>query len=332
MAAAGAEYYEKFFEKPENIVRPHPYTDAPWPDWDNYVEEIPEVYLEEVLETDHIRKKKKSCDAYGLCNYMFNFLPIQYSGLLLKTFNRSFDEAFMPNAWNDIRILLLAKKESLCTPASTRPISSLDIFLKIDEKLFLTRFRDVLYRRGLIPNTQSGFREKFRLQSRVLLFIDEMQSLMANSSTVATVFVDFKSAFDQLWVEGCLSKLRRLGIPKSYLKWIETRLSNRRAYVEIRGEKSRWLSISRAGPQGSTFTPTLFITYHSYLTGFLNICSSFMFVDDLAAVIADNIRSKFRNQCLDLERKLKIFIDNLEYYAILTVQSVKRRHFGRLEQ
>ena len=32
MAEAGAEYYEKFFEEPENIVRPHPYTDAPWPD------------------------------------------------------------------------------------------------------------------------------------------------------------------------------------------------------------------------------------------------------------------------------------------------------------
>ena len=47
-----------------------------------------------------------------------------------------------------------------------------------------------------------------------------------------------------------------------------------------------------------------------------------MFADDLAAVIAGNIWSKFRNQCLDLERKLKIFIDNLECYAILAVQPV----------
>ena len=83
MAEVGAEYYEKFFEKSENIVRPHSYTDAPWPDWDNYEEKISEVYLEEVLETVHIRKKKKSCDAHGLCNYMFNFLPISYWCLLL---------------------------------------------------------------------------------------------------------------------------------------------------------------------------------------------------------------------------------------------------------
>ena len=324
MAAAGAEYYEKFLEKPQNITRPHPYTrtDTPWSDWDNYEENIPTVYLDEVLEVNQTRKKKESCDAHGLCNYLFNFLPIPYWCLLLKTFNRSFEEAYMPDAWKDIRILLLAKKESICAPALTRPISLLDIFLKIDEKLFLTRFRDVHYRRGLIPDTQLGFREKFRLQSRVLLFIDEIQPLMANSSPVATVFVDFKSAFDQLWIEGCLGKLRRLGIPKSYLNWIETWLSNRRAYIEIKGKKSRWFSIFRGGPQGSTFTPTLFITYHSDLTGFLNICSSFMFADDLAAVIAGNIGSKFRNQCLDLERKLKIFFDNLEYYTILTVQPV----------
>ena len=32
MATVGAKYYEKFFEKPENIIRPHPYTDVPWPD------------------------------------------------------------------------------------------------------------------------------------------------------------------------------------------------------------------------------------------------------------------------------------------------------------
>ena len=321
MSLMAADYYEKVFEVPENIMRPHPYTDAPWPYWDNYEEKIPAVFLE-VLEIVQSLKKKKSCDAHGLCNFMFNFLPIPYWCLLLKTFNWSFEEAYMPAAWKEVRILLLAKKDSICAPSLTRPISLLDIFLKIDEKLFLTRFRDVLDRRGLIPDTQSGFREKFRLQTRVLLFIEQVQSMMANSSPVATVFVDFKSAFDQLWFEGCLGKLRRLGIPKSYLNWIATWLANRRAFVEIKGEKSRWFPICRGGPQGSIFTPTLFITYHSDLAGYLNICSSFMFADDLAAVIAGSIGNKYSSQCLDLERKLRIFFDNLESYAILSVQPV----------
>ena len=53
-----------------------------------------------------------------------------------------------------------------------------------------------------------------------------------------------------------------------------------------------------------------------------------MFADDLATVVAGNIGSKFTKQCLDLERKRKIFIDNLEYYAILSVQRV---NFGKTE-
>jgi len=148
---------------------------------------------------------------------MFNFLSIQYWCLLLKTLNLSFSEARLPSAWKDMRMLLLAKKEAICPPSATRPISLLDIFLKIDEKLFLTRFRNILNNRGLLPDTQSGFRENFRLQTRVLLFLEQVSSMMSNSSPVATIFVDFKSAFDQLWVEGCLGKLRSLGIPNRIL-------------------------------------------------------------------------------------------------------------------
>ncbi|CAF1355700.1 unnamed protein product, partial [Rotaria sordida] len=191
---------------------------------------------------------------------------------------------------------LLAKKDSFCSPSLARPIPLLDIFLKIDEKLFLTRFRDIIHKRGLLPDTQSEFREKFRLQTRVLLFLEQVSSLMSNSSPVAMIFVDFKSAFDQLWFEGCLGKLRRIGIPKSFLNWIKAWLFNRRAFIEIKGEKSRWFPIDRGGPQGSIFTPALFITYHSDLTGFLNICSSFLFADDLAAVLGGKIGDNFTRQ------------------------------------
>ncbi|CAF4759247.1 unnamed protein product [Rotaria magnacalcarata] len=113
-----------------------------------------------------------------------------------------------------------------------------------------------------------------------------------------------------------------MGIPKSFLNWIEAWLVNRRAYIEIKGEKSRWFPIDRGGPQGSIFTPTLFITYHSDLTGFLNICSSFLFADDLAAVLGGRIGDKFTSQCINLEKRLKRFLDDLEFYYILTVQPI----------
>ncbi|CAF4724669.1 unnamed protein product, partial [Rotaria sp. Silwood1] len=62
----------------------------------------------------------------------------------------------------------------------------------------------VLENRGLLHDSQSGFRSNFRLQSRVLVLIDQISSLMSASAPVATVFIDFKQAFDQLWWTGCL--------------------------------------------------------------------------------------------------------------------------------
>jgi hypothetical protein len=130
MSIVAVDFYEKLFEKPDNIIRSHSHTNGPWLVWDNYEEKITPVYLEEVLEIVNHRNKKKSCDADSLCNYMFNFLSISYWCLWLQTFNCSFSEARLPLAWKDLKMLLLAKKEVICPPSLTRPISLLDIYFK----------------------------------------------------------------------------------------------------------------------------------------------------------------------------------------------------------
>ncbi|CAF4217699.1 unnamed protein product [Rotaria socialis] len=219
-------------------------------------------------------------------------------------------------------MILLAKKDSICPPSLTRPISLLDSFQKIGEKLFLTRFCDLLARRGLLSDSQSGFREHFRLQTRLLLFLEDIYSLMSNSAPVCTVFVDFRAAFDQLWYLGCIGKLRNLGIPSSYLNWIEAWLINRRCYIEINGCKSRWFSIEKGGPQGSVLTPTLFITYNCDMNISLSGCISHFFADDLAGILAGQLGIKYSSQCLDLEKRIKTFLDCLEYYSCLTDQPI----------
>ena len=98
----------------------------------------------------------------------------------------------------------------------------------------------------------------------------------------------FKNAFDQLWFFGCISKLKRLGIPSSYCKWIESWLVNRKCFIEINSKRSKWFSIEKGGPQGSALTPIIFIIFHS----------------DIGISLNNNI------------------IDYLEYYSVLTNQPV----------
>ncbi|CAF3006104.1 unnamed protein product [Rotaria sp. Silwood2] len=159
MSEVAADYYEEFFKEPNDIIRPHPYADTPMIDEEMSTESIPPATAKEVLEVVSSRKFKRSCDSKGLSNYMFRFLPRNYWSLLLQIFNTSFTEARFPDSWKEVKMWLLAKKESVCLHDSTRPISLLNTFLKIDEKLFLTRFQDLLHRRGLLPDSQSGFRQ-----------------------------------------------------------------------------------------------------------------------------------------------------------------------------
>jgi hypothetical protein len=145
---------------------------------------------------------------------------------------------------------------------------------------------------------------------------------MSNSAPTATVFVDFKSAFDQLWFEGCFGKLARLGVPMAYCNWIKSWLCDRRAVIEIQGKRSKWIDIQRGAPQGSSISPSLFITYHSDMADYISTAMSFFFSYDLSAVISGRIGIRFTEQCLDLERRLRIFLDNLEAYSILAVQPI----------
>ncbi|CAF3804835.1 unnamed protein product [Rotaria sp. Silwood1] len=304
MCELAADYYESFF-KSSNIIRPHPYTDSPPVMFDNMDNIIPEVTLDELMTSIHSKRKKKSLDAHGIANFMFNFLHFDHWSLLLKLYNYSFQNSILPSAWKDTRIILLAKKEHVCPPSLTRPISLLDSFQKVGETLFLTRFRNVLFQRGLLPDNQSGFRENFRLQTRLLLFLEDLRSLKSNSSPICTIFVDFRTAFDQLWFAGCIGTLRRLGISPAYLNWIYA-----------------WLLDRRGCPQGSVLSPTLFITYNCDLGSSLAGCISHLFADDLAGIVADQLGIKYTYQCLDLEKRLKVFIDHLEYYSCLTDQPI----------
>ena len=160
-------------------------------------------------------------DVHGLSPLTVDKIPRNYWHLLVQLYNYSFAEGYIARIFKEVRMVLLAKKNAICSPDQTRPISLIDSFLKIQERLFLTRFIQVLKNRGILPDNQSGFRAGYRLQTHVVLLIEQISSYMANSSPVATVFVDFKSAFDQLWFEDCLSKLIKLGIPYAYVKWID---------------------------------------------------------------------------------------------------------------
>ncbi len=69
-------------------------------------------------------------------------------------------------------------------------------------------------------------------------------------------------------------------------------------------------------------TPSVFITYHSDLCDAIPAATSFLFADDVAATMAGQMGIKYSDQCLDLEKRLTTFFNDLEYYSVLAVQPI----------
>ena len=68
-------------------------------------------------------------------------------------------------------------------------------------------------------------------------------------------------AFDKVWHEGIIFKLKSVGISDVLLELIEKFLTNRFQKVELNDQTSEWLSVKAGVPQGSTLGPLFFLIY-----------------------------------------------------------------------
>ena len=72
-------------------------------------------------------------------------------------------------------------------------------------------------------------------------------------------FLDISKAFDKIWQEGLISKLKSNGIQGKLLNAIISFLSNRQQRVVLNGKSSEWKYVSAGVHQGSVLGPLFFL-------------------------------------------------------------------------
>ena len=198
---------------------------------------------------------------------------------LTKLLNLSLSSAKIPLCWKTANVLPLFKKGDKTDINNYRPVSLLSSVSKILERVVFKHTYNYIKDNALISSNQSGFKPGDSTVNQLTFLYHTFCEALDNKKDVKVVFCDISKAFDRVWHDGLLFKMKKFGINGNILKWFKDYLYDRHQRVIIRGQASD-LGLIKAGvPQGSVLGPLLFLIYINDIAD-LTKCNIKLFADD----------------------------------------------------
>ena len=178
-------------------------------------------------------------------------------------FQNILNTGIFPDQWKRANVTPIHKKDDKQTIKNYRPISLLPVFAKVYERIVFTNLYNHFIDNNLITSNQSGFRPGDSVTNQLIYLVHEIHTSFDSieNSEVRSVYLDMSKAFDKVWHEGLIYKLKQNGINGNLLKLLKSYLSKRKQRVVLNGMESDWGDIKSGVPQGSVLGPLLFLIY-----------------------------------------------------------------------
>ena len=276
---------ERFEHTHRGFIHPAEYDDGPG--------NTDTVHLNSEFTLSELRAalqqcKERSSPGPDMISYtIIKKLPVPTMCILLQVYNSLYMSGVMPAAWKHAIITPIIKpKKDVTDPQSYRPISLTSCLSKIIERMIARRLSSYLESRNILAPQQAGFRRGRGCMDHIMSLQDNIQRSMSMGGCTVGVFIDYDRAFDLLWREGLLYKIRKLKLGKNIYKFIENFLSDRTIQVRVGGTLSRVADVDEGTPQGTVMSPLFYILMTNDFPvedPRLGGCGSCLFADDAAA-------------------------------------------------
>ena len=137
---------------------------------------------------------------------------------------------------------------------------------KILEAVIAERISYAVEEFGLLPTNHFGARKRRSAEQALLLLQEEIYKAWRNRKVLSLVSFDVKGAYNGVFKERLLQRLKARGIPDNIVQWINAFCSRRTATILVNGSTSEQEELSQAGlPQGSPLSPILFLFFNADL-------------------------------------------------------------------
>ena len=168
--------------------------------------------------------------------------------------NQSLCTGIFPNRLKLAKVIPLYKKDDSKLLGNYRPISLLSSLSKVFEKIVFDQLYDYLITKGLLFESQYGFRKQHSTELAALELTDPIRREMDQNRVPFSVFLELSKAFDTLNHHILLSKLEYYGIRSSALQWFKSYLTERQQFVEYQNRCSSTKELETGVPRISLKT------------------------------------------------------------------------------
>lgn len=248
-------------------------------------------------------KKNKSPGYDLITGKVLQELPQEAIRLLAIIFNGVLRIGYFPDMWKVAEIIVIGKPGKPPTEVSSyRPISLLPILSKVLEKTIFKRLMPVIESREIIPSHQFGFRSGHNTIEQVHRIVNNINTALEEKKFCSVAFLDIRQAFDKVWHNGLLYKLKGY-LPMSLYIIIKSFLASRKFMVKFHSSYSKLHPIEAGVPQGSVLAPVLYSLYTADLP--LSDGKVSTFADDTAIQEIDE-------DAVGVSRKLQEDLDTLQ--------------------